>query len=129
MKKHFFAALLAAGILLTSGISMANGMQYEEDVPIAGGWMATESPAVTQEVQEVFDKAMEGFVGVDYQPIACLGYQIVAGKNHCLLCKAQVVYPNARPYYALMYIYEDLEGNATITNITRLDIAEMSHME
>ena len=91
--------------------------------------MSTEKPAITDDVQQVFDKAMESLVGVDYKPVAYLGYQVVAGKNHCLLCQAKVVYPNAQPYYALVYIYEDLEGNATITNIAKLDIAELSQKE
>ena len=129
MKTYFIAALLSAVILLTGETTTVNAMQHEDDVPVTGGWMSTEKSAITDDVQQVFDKAMENFVGVDYKPVAYLGYQVVAGKNHCLLCQAKVVYPNARPYYALVYIYEDLEDNATITNIAKLDIAELSQKE
>ena len=33
------------------------------------------------------------------------------------LCKAQVVVPDAEEYEAVVYIYEDLEGNATVSDI------------
>ena len=78
------------------------------------------------EVNKAFDKAMESLVGVDYAPIACLGTQLVAGQNYCILCKATVVAPDAAPYLALVYVYADLEGNAEITHIQELDIAALS---
>lgn len=89
----------------------------EKDPELVGGWQASESPEVTETEQDVFTKATEKLVGVSYEPIAYLGSQVVAGKNHTFLCKAQVVTPNAIPYYALVYIYEDLSGEAEITDI------------
>lgn len=82
-----------------------------------GGWAQAESPVVTDDARKAFDKAMEGFVGVDYSPVALLSTQIVSGTNYCFLCEATVVYPGAETSYALVYIYEDLQGNAKITEI------------
>ena len=65
-------------------------------------------------------------VGVSYEPVAYLGSQVVAGTNHCFLCKATIVYPNAVPSLVLIYIYEDLQGNTEILNIADLDIAGFS---
>ena len=124
MKKFLVCTVLSA--LLMAGGMMGQGEAAPQDARLMGGWNATESPEIPEEVTEVFHKAFDGFVGVDYEPVAYLGYQIVAGKNHCLLCQARVVYPDAEPYYALVYLYEDLSGNGEIKNIVPLDLAEFS---
>ena len=116
MKK--LLALILALLTLISSIALAE--------PLLGGWAVPEDTAMTDEAQAAFDKAMESLVGVDYAPIACLGTQLVAGQNYCILCKATVVAPDAAPYLALVYVYADLEGNAEITHIQELDIAALS---
>ena len=95
----------------------------------AGGWSLSEETEITDEAAAVFEKAAQSLLGVNYTPIAELATQIVAGTNHCFLCEAEVVYPNAVPYYALVYVYEDLEGGAEVTNVAQLDIAELSQPE
>ena len=92
---------------------------------MTGGWSATESPEITGEVQALMDKAMEGLLGVDYTPVAYLGTQVVAGTNYCILCQARAVYPGAEPYYALVILYEDLNGGAEILDIRPVDIGEI----
>lgn len=99
----------------------------KQEAPVVGGWTAAEDAKLTDEAQAAFDKAMEGFVGVSYTPVALIGTQLVSGMNYCLLCEARVVYPDAQPYYALVYIYQDLQGKASITDVVKLalgDIAE-----
>ena len=91
-----------------------------------GGWSVNETIDMTDEAKAVFDKALEGLVGVNYEPLAYLGKQIVSGTNHCFLCRATVVYPNAVPELALVYVYEDAQGNCSITFITTLDLAASS---
>lgn len=91
-----------------------------EDVMV-GGWTRAASPVITDEVRQVCDKAFEGWEGVTYEPIALLKTQVVAGMNYCVLCEATVVVPDAEPTYAVVYIYEDLEGNAEITDILNFE--------
>ncbi|MBR4549961.1 MAG: hypothetical protein IKO83_08630 [Oscillospiraceae bacterium] len=91
-----------------------------------GGWALPEDIALTDEARDAFDKAMDGLVGVNYTPLALLGAQLVSGTNYCLLCEASAVYPGAQPYYALVYVYADLQGGTEILNITPLDIAELA---
>lgn len=117
--KKLMVMLLVVMTLLSAVSAFAEG-------PVTGGWSVAESMEINAEAQEIFDKAMEGLVGVDYEPVAYLGSQVVAGLNHCFLCKATVVYPGAEAGLALVYIYQDLEGNAQITNIANLDIAQLS---
>ena len=116
--KKIFAVALAVMMLFAVACTCAE--------PMLGGWTVAENTELTEENKAVFDKAMEGLLGVSYKPIAYLGSQVVAGTNHCFLCTATVIYPSAAPTLVLAYIYEDLEGNATVTNIAPLDLAEMS---
>ena len=88
---------------------------------LAGGWQAAADPEVTEDLQAIFDKGLEGLVGVDYVPVVYLGSQVVAGTNHAFLCQAAVVVPNAVPQWAVVYLYEDLEGNVSILDIEDFD--------
>ena len=90
-----------------------------------GSWTPSSDPTITEEVQSIFDKGMEGLVGVHYVPVAYLGSQLVAGRNHAILAQATVVYPNAQPRYVIVYLYEDLQGGVKIMNIADLDIGAM----
>ena len=92
-----------------------------EETLMTGGWTPAESPAITEEVQALFDKGMEGLTGVSYVPVAYLGSQVVAGRNHCILAQATVVYPGAQPRYVLVYLYEKLDGEVEIMNIADFD--------
>ena len=87
----------------------------------AGGWEAAADPAVSDEVRALFDKAVNGLTGVNYVPAAYLGTQVVAGRNHAILCQATTVYPGAAPRWVIMYLYEDLNSAVTITDITDLN--------
>lgn len=100
----------------------AENVHEPEKEQLAGGWQNSESPEITVELRAVFDKALDGFVGVGYEPIAYLGRQIVAGTNHAFFCKAQVIYPNSLPYFAIVYIYEGLDGKAEITGIASMTV-------
>lgn len=114
MKK--FVSVLLAVLLLVSAFAMAE--------PMVGGWTASESPEITDEIKALFDKAMENLMGVNYVPVAYLGSQVVAGTNHCILCQATVVYPGAQPGYVLVYLYEALDGTVEILNIADLSLGD-----
>ena len=91
-------------------------LDYEEGA--VGTCQEAESPAMTEEATAAFNKATEGFVGVDYVPVALLSTQTVAGTNYRILCEATTVYPGAEMHYAVVNVYESLEGNANIISAT-----------
>lgn len=91
-------------------------LDYEEGA--VGAWQEAESPAMTEEATAAFNKATEGFVGVDYVPVTLLSTQTVAGTNYRILCEATTVYPGAEMHYAVVNVYESLEGNANIISAT-----------
>lgn len=113
--KKTMALLLALVMLLSVPAAMAESQ-------LLGGWSLCESIEMTQELSDLFEKAMAEQVGVDYTPMALLATQLVSGTNYCFLCRAAVVYPDALPYYALVYVYQDLSGNASVLEISALEL-------
>ena len=116
--KKLVSLLVALLLILPTACALA-------EAPMDGGWSVAESAEITEENRVVFEKALDGLVGVEYEPIAYLASQIVAGTNHCFLCKATGVYPDAVPILVLVYIYEDLEGNAEVARFANLDIVSL----
>ncbi len=117
MKKTLTALMV---LVLTFALCIAPVSAEEID----GGWEipVTEANALTEEAQSAFDKATEQLMGVNYTPVALLATQVVAGTNYCILCQATAVVPDAKPYWTLLYLYADLEGNVEILNIYDLYI-------
>lgn len=116
MKKIIAAILTLVMLACYTAFSCA-----EESPVLAGGWQVTEDPAVTAEAGAALDKALEGLVGVGYQPVALLATQVVAGTNYCILCKGTTVTAVPQPFYALVYVSEDLQHNASVMDIQRID--------
>ena len=88
-----------------------------EEQSITGGWSMHEghfSPKDNQEAMKAFRKATEGMTGYRYEVLSVLGSQAVSGTNYAYLCKGEVVVPDASPVYLLLYVYEDLSGNAEV---------------
>ena len=42
----------------------------------------------------------------------------MSGTNYRILCEATTVYPGAEMHYAVVNVYESLEGNANIISVT-----------
>ncbi len=111
--KKTVSLLLIVSVLLAFGVYAAadnNGITTVSVEPeTASGeevpeWDMSISPEITEDIRALFDRAMEKRMGVEYTPVAVLG---VIDSTYCILCKAAVVYPGARPYNVLVYINED----------------------
>ena len=116
--KKVLAIVLAAVMLMALG-----AVAFAEDS--GPEWDASVPTEVTEEVQAVFDQAMEGLLGVNYVPVAVLGQQ---GDTWCVLCKATGVYPNAKPYNTLVYVKQTADG-AKLQDICELRIDMQSGEE
>ena len=92
--------------------------QEAETAALLGGWEKAESPVITEEMKALVEKASANLAGAQYIPMAYLGSQVVAGTNHLLLCRTvSTVDPAAVETYMFVKVYEDLEGNAQITEV------------
>ena len=112
-------------LLLILAMTLGLACAMAEDSPmLAGGWAAAEDPTVTEEINNAFQIALDsyetGTVTVAYTPVALLGTQVVAGMNYAILCRAQEI--NQRPVWVIAYVYQDLEGNASILKMADLPL-------
>jgi hypothetical protein len=80
---------------------------------MVGGWTAY-STSISAEAMAAFKEALKGHVGVNYTPLA-VASQLVSGMNYRFLCDAQVVYPDAPHYAALVQVYKPLNGPAVLS--------------
>ena len=119
MKK--IAALLLALMFGMTLVACGDKNKQDEKVSqtdvVAGGWTEPESTDVTDEVKNLLNKATAKLAGGTYEPVAYLGSQVVAGTNHRILCKFTPATQDPTPTYAIVTVYEDLEGNAEIIEI------------
>lgn len=97
----------------------------EADKPAAmlGGWTVYEDNKeyIAVEHRAVFDKALEGWTGVGYEPIALLATQVVSGTNYSFLAKGTTVTANPEVGYYIVTIYENLSGECEVLCIKGLD--------
>ena len=88
------------------------------DIQCEGSWETVNGDTSIKgnpDAKAAFDKATACLAGAYYEPVAVLAKQVVAGMNYCLLCKMTATVPDAKMQYHLVYIYEDLNGGASIT--------------
>ena len=88
---------------------------------VVGGWEVTEDAAVPEHAREVFEKAMPDHDRVDYEPVALLATQLVAGRNYCFLRRTVMDEPGAMPSYELVYLYENLKGDVQVLEVQNLE--------
>lgn len=118
MKKLILTLILAA-------LAMTAALPATAEETLLGGWTVyPDEPAkIPEEVSEAFAQAVEGLTGCDYEPVALLAQQVVAGMNYCLLCRTTAVTPDARQGYALVYLYCGIEGTNEILRIENIEFS------
>ena len=130
MKKMILSVLCLA---LLAAVLAGCGAQKAPEVPevpaaagnspIAGGWAINEGDVgmeANPEAKAALEKALEGLTGAGYEPLACLGTQLVAGTNYCILCRITPVAPNAASHFGLVYVYQALDGTAKLLDVQDL---------
>ena len=124
----FLVTALAASVLTAcSDTETANDTAVPETQAEAVETQAAAefNPAMTDDLQNLFDAGMEGFVGVDYTPVLFMGVPADNPLGNTFLCTACVVSPDAVPYWALVTM-EDVGSEVNITDIKIIDYAAAS---
>lgn len=135
MMKKVLAVLLAVLFIISlaacgqQSAEPAEAQEQTEKEPIAGGWSIADSPVVTDEVKALVDKASAELDGASYTPVAYVASQVVAGTNHLILCSVTPVVSDPTATYALVTIYEDLQGNAEITDVYNSEKESLSNYQ
>ena len=118
MKK--LLTLLAVGLMVLSLVACG---KKEEPAPeqVAGGWTKVEDGTMTPELQEIFDKAVEGLLGVNYEAVELVETQVVAGTNYKFLAKGTTVTmpPMEGTYYVT--VYKNLDGGVELLDIEQIE--------
>ena len=118
--KKIIAAMLAALMLFAFAACSESGTENGEtagETLVLGGFTLADSPVITDEVSALVEKATSELVGAEYKPVAYIARQIVAGTNHLILCEITPVVPDPVSHYALVTVYEKLDGGAEILNV------------
>ena len=113
--KRFLVIFAVLALLLTGCNKAPDETPQPSNEPVVGGWEKVEDGHITPELEEMFNSAMETVLGVDYTPVELLETQVVAGKNYLLLCEITITAQKPVSRYSLVYVYENLNGNAEIT--------------
>lgn len=85
----------------------------------AGGY--SEARALDQHDKDIFAKAMDGLVGVEYTPEQ-VATQVVAGTNYRFFCKYKTITAQPEMGIAIITVFEELPvygGDVVVTDITR----------
>ena len=108
------AALLALGV---AGCGKKDDSTVQSSPDLLGAWSLNAAFDVTPEAQALMDKALEGWTGATYVPVAYIATQPVSGTNHLFVCRETMVVPDAQETWALVTLYEQLDGTVTISDV------------
>lgn len=98
----------------------------EEVEGLDGGWTvnaADFTPEANPDAKAALETATGNLLGVGYEPIAFLASQVVAGTNYKMFCRTTPVIPDAEPFFTVVTVYADLDGNAEVTDVTNVDFS------
>ena len=92
-----------------------------------GSWTVYDgtTSAINDDIRAAWDKAMEGLTGVRYEPIRLLASQVVNGTNYAILARGTTVTAEPSTDWYVVKMYVDLQGNAEISSIERIDLTAM----
>ncbi len=118
MLKKVLALFLALMMVWGVAAALAENTQL-------GGWIVLEdegSDEIEERAEAALRKALTELVGANYEEKEVLAYQIVSGTNYCILCRVTPVVPNAVSHWALVYVYEALDGSCKILAVDDLEL-------
>ena len=129
-------ALIVAAMLLVTVVFTACAKK-EEPAPqtepaVVGGWTLNTDETkgmLDEDAQKAFDKALEGYAGMGFEPIALLGTQVVAGTNYLILCRGTTVTAKPETKLVTVKVYAKLDGNAEILEVKDFDLGAIEQIE
>lgn len=105
----------------------AEAIETEAKIQNVGGFQNASSHEITDEIRDITEAACKSS-NLEYEPVAYIASQVVAGTNHLILAVATDSSSDTR-YYCLLKIYEDLQGNSELLSSVALDESDSSFSE
>ena len=125
MKKKLLLVLLLVGAMLFISSCGKNEEKEPEEVKKVGGWEVDTSAKklnIPKEAQKAFEKAVEKYDGLELEPVALLGTQVVSGTNYMFLCKGTTVTEKPSTDYKIVIVYNDLKDKSSIKGVEDFDL-------
>lgn len=122
--------MLSGGVSGAAAPDAQTGSDEEQAPALVGGFtVCTDAqPLLTEEEQDIFDKAETTLAGGAYTPVAVLGTQVVAGTNYAYLCLGAPDEPEDLAKWYIVTLYKDLSGNVTTLSIRDIDLTDIQTM-
>ena len=114
-------------ILFIMVLVLATGCGKKEKINTKGAWVKdlTEKQAyIDKDAKDAFDRAVLEIDGMEYEAVALLGKQVVAGTNYMFLTKGTTVTEKLKTTYKIVVVYNDLENKSSITSVKDFDITK-----
>ena len=80
---------------------------------------------MTDDLNNLFSTAMEGWVGANYEPVAFLGVPADNPLGSSFLCRSTMVVPDAVPFWSIVTV-QDVGSSVTVEDIKVIDYAASS---
>ncbi len=135
--KKFISTVLAVS-MGAALMSACGGSTPAESSAAASDTTAVESAAaqareaadceVTDDMQNLFATAMQGFTGANYEPVLFLGTPESNPLGSSFLCSSNIVVPDATPFWAIVTV-QDVGDSVTIEDIKVPDFGASSTSE
>ncbi len=95
----------------------------------AGGWAASSECGenkLTEEERDMFSRATEKLLGIDYKPVEVLATQLVSGKNYAVLAVGATVTENPIYNIYVVTIYKNISGESEVISVAKLNLADFN---
>ena len=99
---------------------------------VLGGWQVTEGIEAVipdENLQAAFASAKESLLGVDMEPIAVLGTQVVNGTNALVLSRGHAVAPDAPMHLYVTKLTVGTDGKVEVMENTQFDLPSYTQAE
>ena len=94
---------------------------------LVGGWTINKefTGQLTEEEEEIFQKAETTLAGGAYTPVAVIATQLVAGTNYAYLCLGAPEDDSQAAGWYIVALYRDLKGDVTTMSIRSIDLGDI----
>ena len=95
---------------------------------VEGDWELNEEvpgTVLTDNQRALFEKAAKRLKGVELEPVAVIGEQIVAGTNSAYLCHMSGEQTGGQTVWGVAVVYKNLEGEAMVSAVREVDLADL----
>lgn len=115
MKKIILLFLTLGSLVMANA---ENNIEKNREIML-GGWQIAEMEPVSlpEKVATGFLEAFKNILGAEYVPVLYCGSQIVAGKNHVIICKQKAMTNPPVEHLVKVILYENIKGEFQIKSI------------